>query len=180
MKTIKIYIAKFFGCWVGLPIVVLLFVLSGCVHEDGLSSDSDILSDENKIIMNLHLDLSQEQKEAIETRAVGIEDKEVRDIFVFLFDESSSFRAVEQSIERKPGAAAGSTRFFVAFDKNSLEDVDKFKVGDLVKVRDDLQVGKFYGPLLMLDSMAKLRGMKSIIASADPTYQNPKDRKSVV
>ena len=78
--------------------------------------------------MNLHLDLSQEQKEAIETRAVGIEDKEVRDIFVFLFDESSSFRAVEQSIERKPGAAAGSTRFFVAFDKNSLEDVDKFKV----------------------------------------------------
>ena len=52
--------------------------------------------------------------------------------------------------------------------------MSKFKVGELVKVRDDLQVGKFYGTLLMLDSMAKLRGMKSIIESADPSYQNPK------
>lgn len=178
MKTINIYIAKFFGCWARLSMVALLFVLSGCVHEDRLILDPDVLSDKNKIIMNLHLDLSQEQKEAVETRAVWVEDKEVRDIFVFLFDESGLFRAVEQSIERKHWGEIGSTRFFVAFDKNSIEDVDKLKVvvvANLEKSLLEVKAGmrninnfdkfiKSYS-LLQLDAQSYGKAQSNLLAS---------------
>lgn len=107
---------------------VFLIGLSGCIGDDALKPDLDVLSDESKIIMNLHLDVSKEQVEDIDTRAAELDNNHVEDIFVFLFDKSGRYIGVEESIERKPGTALGATRFFVAFDKMAIQDIEKFKI----------------------------------------------------
>ena len=41
--------------------------------------------------------------------------------------------------------------------------MNKFKVGDKVKVRSDLEIGKYYGGMIFLDGMKYLKGKEVTI-----------------